>query len=425
MTAPGPLTLRGVLLGGGRAGNDPSGRPTGPVDVELDEGLVVAVEPASGAPARLGASEIDLDGYTLLPAPAEPHTHLDKAFTAADVINPRGDLDGAVTAWAGHLTGLVDRDEAEEDIARRARRGALALLAHGATAVRTHVNVGPGIELTGLRAVLTVRDDLRALMDIQVVAMSAPPWTGTAGAANRARLAAAAEAGADLLGGPVHRDPDPAAAIQACLRLAAEAGLPVDLHMDETLDPAVTWLAELARVAAELPSVAVTASHCVSLSVQPDTDRETICDALAAAGIGVVTLPQTNLYLQGRDWRGAVPRGLTSVADLRAAGVTVAAGADNLQDPFNPVSRADPLETAALAVAAGHLTLADAYRAVSLDARAVLGLPAPSLQPGSPAELLAVRGTSLPEVIGGASEDRRVFHRGRLVADTRVTTRFG
>jgi cytosine deaminase len=89
------------------------------------------------------------------------------------------------------------------------------------------------------------------------------------------------------------------------------------------------------------------------------------------------------------------------------------------------VSRADPLETAALAVAAGHLTLADAYRAVSLDARAVLGLPAPSLQPGSPAELLAVRGTSLPEVIGGASEDRRVFHRGRLVADTRVTTRFG
>ncbi len=83
-----------------------------------------------------------------------------------------------------------------------------------------------------------------------------------------------------------------------------------------------------------------------------------------------MTLPQTNLYLQARDVPVAPPRGLTAIRPLLDAGATVAAGADNLQDPFNLVGRADPMETAALMVMAGHLLPAEAYEAVSASSRA-------------------------------------------------------
>ena len=91
----------------------------------------------------------------------------------------------------------------------------------------------------------------------------------------------------------------------------------------------------------------MTASHCVSLGMQPVERAAGDAEAVAAAGIAVVALPATNLYLQGRDHQQAMPRGLTAVRALLDAGVTVAAGADNLQDPFNPMGRACPFETAA------------------------------------------------------------------------------
>jgi len=166
----------------------------------------------------------------------------------------------------------------------------------------------------------------------------------------------------------------------------------------------------------------VTASHCVSLGMQPHGVQQEVAMEVAAAGVGVVTLPQTNLYLQGRDVRMAQPRGLTAIRPLLEAGVTLAAGADNLQDPFNLVGRADPMETAALMVMAGHLLPAEAYHAVSASSRAVMGLPPVCIQPGAPAELLVIRADSLREAIAGAPHDRMVIHRGRIVSRTRVTS---
>ncbi len=106
-----------------------------------------------------------------------------------------------------------------------------------------------------------------------------------------------------------------------------------------------------------------------------------VAEQVAAAGISVIALPHTNLFLQGRESPGRACRGrVTAVKALRAAGVNVAAGADNLQDPFNPVGRGDPLETAGLMVMAAHLLPADALDMVSVAARTAIGLGA---QPGS------------------------------------------
>ena len=106
----------------------------------------------------------------------------------------------------------------------------------------------------------------------------------------------------------------------------------------------------------------------------PDELDEVIAEVLAS-DIGIVTLPITNLYLQGWEHPVSTPRGLTAVRALLDAGVRLGAGADNVRDPFNPVGRSDALETASLLVTAGHLTLDEAYAAVSDGARAVMGLP--------------------------------------------------
>jgi len=130
----------------------------------------------------------------------------------------------------------------------------------------------------------------------------------------------------------------------------------------------------------------------------------------------VVTLPHTNLFLQGRDHPVATPRGLTAIGPLLRAGVVVAGGADNLQDPFNPMGRADPFETAALLVMAGHLLPDDAYLAVSRAPRTAMGLRvAASLRiaPGDPAELVAVPSASVRAAEADQPGSRIVVHRGR------------
>jgi cytosine deaminase len=141
---------------------------------------------------------------------------------------------------------------------------------------------------------------------------------------------------------------------------------------------------------------------------------------VARAGLGIVTLPITNLYLQGRDATHAAPRGLTAVRRILDAGIPLAAGADNLRDPFNPAGRADPFETTSLLMTAGHLTPAEALAAVTDGARTVLGLPRAGTAPGDVADLMLVPDTDLGDVLAGAEEARVVLVGGRVVADTRV-----
>lgn len=355
----------------------------------------------------MSGSTTDLDdlrseGYLVLPAFAEPHAHLDKAFLAERVPNPTGDLIGAILAMNEARDSITVADTAE-----RAERAARLLASNGCTAIRTHVDVTEGNGLVSVEALIDVRERLRELVDIQIVALTGRPSVGDVGAEVRALLADAIAMGVDLVGGAPHLEPDAAAANEQFLRIAAEAGLGLDLHTDETLDPGVCGLADLAeRVIASGFPHSVTASHCVSLGMLPEARQREVAERVAAAGIHVVALPQTNLFLQGRGVPAAVPRGLTAVRVLREAGVCVAAGADNLQDPFNPMGRGDPLETASLMVTAGHLLPEEAMAAVSTDARHVLGLPA-----GDGGDLVAVKAGSIREAIAFGPPQRVVIRR--------------
>jgi len=382
-------------------------------DLALTGEVIASVHPAGAANPDSGEQVLDLTGYVLLPAFAEPHAHLDKAYTTEDVGSLDGTLAGAITAWRSYRRQL-----GIDEIAARARAAALRALAHGVTAIRTHTDVAEGIGTRGVEALVKVREDLSAVLDIQVVAFS-HPLSGPGGTQNRRLLEAAVEAGTDLVGGAPHLDPDPAESLAYCLRLAESAGLPVDLHMDENLGERLD-LAELARMVSDGFAQPVTASHCVSLGMAPVTVQDEVAAAVARAGISVITLPMTNLYLQSRERACASPRGLTAVRALLRAGVTVAAGEDNVQDPFNPLGRTDPIGTAQLLVLAAHLDPHEALELVSSGARTVLGLPCVQIEPGAPADLVAIAGSSLCEAMATATEDRVVIRRGRVVSRTRV-----
>ena len=109
---------------------------------------------------------------------------------------------------------------------------------------------------------------------------------------------------------------------------------------------------------------------------------------------------------------------------LLDAGVNVAVGGDNVRDPFNPMGRNDPLESAALAVAAGHLTPTEAYHAASVAARRALGVPPAAVEVGGVADLVLLRTSTVADAVAGAVSGRRVIHRGREVAETIVHTHF-
>ncbi|MEZ5228755.1 MAG: amidohydrolase family protein [Acidimicrobiales bacterium] len=344
-------------------------------------------------------------GYLVLSAPAEPHAHLDKALTADRVLNPAGDLLGAINAWIQHRSTI-----AKADFVERATRALEMGLANGTTAVRTHLDIGSDIGTTGVEALLDVKAAMAGRVDLQLVGLVSSITDRRLGPGNRAALIDAIDLGLDVVGGVPHLEPDPRTALEWLMEQADTRALPLDLHTDENLEPGSLDLETLAeRVLAEGFGHGVVASHCVSLGIQPAEVQRRVAEKVAAAGVAVVALPQTNLFLQARGVVTAPPRGLTAVAALTAAGVDVAAGADNLQDPFCLVGRADAFETAALMVMTAHLTPETAYGAVSTNARRAMGL-------GPTDDLLAVRAASLREAIASAPHDRVVVRDGAVVA---------
>jgi cytosine deaminase len=381
------------------------------VDVELSGDVIGRVLPAVGT---VEPGDVDLTGSVLLPSFVEPHAHLDKALTASRAENVTGDLLGAIDAMAAVAPTMTG-----PDIVARAEAALRIHLAYGTTAVRTHVNVGAESGMRALEALIDVRERWRGLVELQLVALVRNPLAGQAGR----DLHQALLEGADVAGGCPHLDDEPDRAVSICLDAAAGAGKPLDLHTDETLDPRLLTLATLADLVERTGfALGVTASHCVSLGVQPVHVQQRVSEQVAAAGISVVALPQTNLFLQGRAHPVGPPRGLTAVGPLRTAGATVAAGGDNLRDPFHPVGRGDALEVAALMVTSGHLAPMAALDSVTAAPRVALGLSPVELAPGSPADLVALAGRDALDALGAAGVQRTVWRGGRVVARTTVRT---
>lgn len=380
-----------------------------PVSVRIEGDLVTEI--GAGLVARNGELVIDGNGGLLTESLVETHAHLDKAYLAELIPNPTGDLMGAITAMIANRHVMT-----VENTIERAERAVRTMVRHGVTRVRTHADVTEENGLTSVEALLEVRRRTVDIVDLEIVALLGWPVSGSRGEAHRRLAREAVGMGVDLVGGCPHLDDDAVMANAELVNLAGELGVPLDLHADEHTDAHRTSLQNLAeRVISTGFEHGVTASHCVSLGMQDvDTQRAT-AEKLSEAGIGVVALPHTNLFLQGRDMQSAMPRGLTAVKHLRDAGVRVAAGSDNLQDPFNPIGRGDPLEAAGLMILTAHLLPEEAFASVSTVAREVVGARAAGPSVGAVADLMLTAVASVREMIAVGGPRSFVMRRGVVV----------
>ena len=360
----------------------------------------------------VGEEVIDAGGLLLTSSLIEPHAHLDKAFLAERIDNPTGDLMGAINAMASSRDLITVSDTVE-----RAERAVRLMVSNGVTAIRTHADVTEWNNLDSVEALVEVRNRTKDIVNLQICALLGWPLSGDVGKSNRELGRRAIKMGADILGGCPHLDVEPEAANIALIELAGELNCSLDLHTDEHTDANRISLEHLAsRIIASGFNRPVVASHCVSLGMQDESTQRRIAEKVAEANIGVVALPHTNLFLQGRDFATATPRGLTAVASLRRAGVRVAVGADNLQDPFNPIGRGDPLESAALAILTAHLLPLEAFDSVSKQARAVIGLASAGPKVGEVADLMVTPAGSIREAIANTPPRKLVFYKGQIVS---------
>ncbi|MBA8817498.1 cytosine deaminase [Microbacterium halimionae] len=379
------------------------------------DGTVVSVGFADGrivnrdAEGLAAGVDVDASDWMLLPPMADLHAHVDKAYTWSAAGSPEGSLEDAVSCWQSFGELLT-----YEQIKINARRQLTAAMRAGVTAIRTHVNYHEGPDpLRGIRAVIELREEFRGFVDLQVVAMHGYNRESDV-------IREAIGLGVDLLGDAPHLSPDPQAEIERTVQLAEEAGLGVDIHTDETLNPNSLGIRDLARLTSRWPaSMTRSAGHCVSLAMQTPETLAVVLSEAAAAGVSIITNPLTNLYLQGWEHPTATPRALPPLRSILEAGVGLAAGGDNVQDPFNPLGNGDMIDVVAALVLAGHLTPRAAWEVVTAG-RGLMNLPRATGAVGDVADMILVRATSVAEAVAERAPERIVIRGGRVIARRRL-----
>jgi cytosine deaminase len=361
--------------------------------IVLRDGLIGAIAPST----RAGDSE-----WLALPGLVNLHAHADRSYTATS-FRPRSFAD-ALAATNKARAGF-----SADDVRRRARQLFEQSIAHGVIRIRTHTDVDPVVEFKSMQGVLAARHDVAGRLDVDIIAFSTsrndPAEPGAL-----ARLARAVELAPQFLGLSLNSSTDPARALAATLDLVERSGLPLDIHLDEHLEPQ-RMLAPMVvdAVIARGLQGRVTLSHLCVLAAAETKAAQALIERIARAGITVVALPETNLFLQDRGESAPWRRGITLVRELLAAGVQVRFGTDNVRDFFYPFGDGDMLDTALFAAVATHLDDQAALLAAICDGRS-------GLAEGQPADLVLVRASSFDDALARRPAERAVFKGGRQVA---------
>ncbi len=375
------------------------------------DGRLTAIEAA--APAATDTPVVNLDGAMVWPCFVDMHTHLDKGHIARRQPNADGTFDGALDA--------VERDRTHwraEDIATRMDFALRCAYAHGTAVLRTHLDsVAPQHHVTWpvfaeVRAAWAGRIDLQGVSLVPIDALRDTSFARD--------LTALVKDHGGVFGAVTYMTPDLDDLLDATMRRAADAGLDLDFHVDETTDPAARSLRAIADAVRRTGFPGrVVAGHCCSLAAQPEAEAAETMAAIAEAGIAVVSLPMCNLYLQDRA-AGRTPRlrGVTLLRELAAAGVATAVASDNTRDPFYAYGDLDMLEVLREAVRTGHLDhpITGAERLVTRAPSAIIGANDRGvLRVGGPADLVVVSARDYGELLSRPQADRTVIRNGRTI----------
>jgi len=396
----------------------PDGR-TG-MSVAVLAGRIVEVQPSWHAPAH---QVLDAGGLLLSPPFVDAHFHMDATLSyGLPRVNASGTLLEGIALW-----GELKPQLTQEALVERALAYCDWAVAQGIGAVRSHVDVCDD-RLLAVHALLDVKRRVAPYLDLQLVAF---PQDGVLRSPTAlANLRRALDLGVDVVGGIPHFErtmADGAASVKILCEEAAQRGLRVDMHCDESDDPLSRHIETLAFEAQRLGLQGrVVGSHCTSLHSMDNYYVSKLLPLIAEAGVGVVANPLINITLQGRHDSYPKRRGMTRVPELLAAGVTVAFGHDCVMDPWYPLGKADMLQVASMGLHVAQMTGQDAMRqcfeAVTTAPAALLGLQDHGIAPGKFADLVLLQAQDAIEAIRLQATRLKVWRRGQLLATAQPAT---
>lgn len=360
---------------------------------------------------RQPAPVLDLGGRLVLPGLIETHIHLDKAC-----ILSRCQLREGTLAEAIAQTRLAKSGFSEADVYARGAAVLEQAIMQGTMHMRTHVEIDPGIGLTGLRAIRRLQADYAWAVTLEICVFPQEGMLDNPG--TEALLCQALEQGAEVLGGCPYTDSDPHAQIRRLFELAVAYDRDLDLHLDFDLELAGMTLPEVIRCTHEHGwHGRVTVGHATKLSMLPKAQLLEMGLALAAAGVQVTCLPSTDLFLTGREHFQRKPRGLAPLAQLHQCGVTCSLSSNNIGNPFTPYGDASLVRQANLFANVAQLgTEAELLLClgwISRQSARLLRLPKYGLEPGCRADLVVFDAPSPAAVIGQIAQPLMGFKHGR------------
>ncbi len=400
--------VRGAVLANGSLVNG-----SGPVDIGVTSGRIVAIEPSLAADAPV----LDAAGCLLIPGLVETHLHLDKTCILDRCTVSEGSVLEAV-----RLTAAAKRDFTIEDVVARGARTLDRCVGWGTTRIRTHVEVDPGIGLRGFDGVQALARDYAWAIDIELCVFPQEGLLNNPG--TDSLLVEGLRRGARVIGAAPYCDTDPRGQIDRIFELARQFDVDIDMHLDMGDTPDGMQTEYVCRKTEENGwGGRVAVGHVTQASLLPPARFAVLAGTLARAGVAVTILPSTDLFLTGRTHDHAVPRGVVTAEPLRAAGVVCSVATNNVLNPFTPYGDANLLRMAnlyanvcqvarpeALAACLGMVT-SDAARLLRAEYGIRVGAPADLVCLDAPTADAAV--AELAQPLWGMKAGRLTFTRAR------------
>lgn len=296
------------------------------VDIGIDRGRIVAIEPALAADGET----LDLGGRLVSSGFVETHIHLDKSCILDRCKSARGDLDEAISEVA-----KAKRSFTPEDVYERGKRTVEKCILHGTTHMRTQLEVDPGIGLRGLEGVRQLVKDYSWAIDIEICVFPQEGLLNNPGTDEL--MVAALGDGASVVGGAPYTDSNSRGQIDRVFEMAREFDVDIDMHLDFGANPDDLDLEYVCELAKRFDRGGRTAiGHVTKLSC---ASPERFLDAarrMADAGVALTVLPSTDLFLMGREMDHSVMRGVTPAHKLLPHGVNCSLSTNNVLNPFTP-----------------------------------------------------------------------------------------
>jgi len=402
------LIIRRAVLCEHVAGRD------APVDIAMEDGRIIAVESNLTAKA---AQEIDAAGSLVTPAFVDAHFHLDATLSyGLPRINASGTLLEGIALW-----GELKPQLTQEALIERALRYCDWAVARGLLAIRSHVDVCDP-RLLAVEALLEVKRRVAPYVDLQLVAFPQDGLLRSPGAFDNLKRAVAM--GVDVVGGIPHFErtmADGAESVRLLCEFAADKGLPVDMHCDESDDPLSRHIETLCAQAHRLGLHGrVAGSHLTSMHSMDNYYVSKLLPLMRESGVAAIANPLINITLQGRADTYPKRRGMTRVPEMMAAGIDVAFGHDCVMDPWYGLGSADMLEVAHMGLHVAQMTGVDAMRAafdaVTVNAARILNLDGYGIAPGCRADCVVLDASDPIEAIRLRATRLAVVRRGKIVA---------